>query len=155
MTLNIAHVQIGNMQDMAFGSNFLAEGALISAVRSMKKGFWKSDYKYKPTTQHLTKLRYRYAMFIRLEADPQKADLALRYIDGALNLQPGDAALVKERENMRGNECFDSDGSDVTTPNSVSFNISLANLALVSSAMATIYSYLMAITSLPMVSWFP
>ena len=42
MQLNIAHIQIGNMQTFAFGSEMLAEGALISALRSTKEGFWKS-----------------------------------------------------------------------------------------------------------------
>jgi hypothetical protein len=100
MQLNIAHIQIANMQNMDFGADIMAEGALKSAVRSMKKGFWKTDYRYNPSVQYLAKLRYRYAMFMRLEASSQNADRALRYIDGALRLQPGDAALVRERENI-------------------------------------------------------
>ena len=100
MQLNIAHIQIANMQNMDFGADIMAEGALKSAVRSMKRGFWKIDYRHNPSVQHLAKLRYRYAMFMRLEASPQNADRALRYIDGVLRLQPGDAALVRERENI-------------------------------------------------------
>jgi hypothetical protein len=88
------------MQTMAFGADVLAEGALNSAVRSMKQGFWKLDYKYRPSTQQLAKLRYRYAMFMRLEGDPKNADRALRYIEGTLRLQPGDAALMREREHI-------------------------------------------------------
>ncbi|KAG9195737.1 hypothetical protein G6011_00858 [Alternaria panax] len=101
MQLNIAHIQIGNMQDFAFGSEILAEGALLSAVRSMKPGFWKSDYKYKPSVQHLAKLRYRYAMYMRLDENPEGADRALTYIDAAIRLQPGNVALMRERENIR------------------------------------------------------
>ncbi len=100
MQLNIAHVQIANMQTMSFGADVLAEGALNSAVRSMTQGFWKLDFKYRPSTQQLAKLRYRYAMFMRLEGDPKNADRALRYIEGGLRLQPGDAALMREREHI-------------------------------------------------------
>lgn len=100
MQLNIAHIQIGNMQTFAFGSEMLAEGALISALRSTKEGFWKSGYKFRPSAQHLAKLRYRYALFMRLEGNPQNADRALKHIDAALRLQPGDAALMRERETI-------------------------------------------------------
>ena len=100
MQLNIAHIQIGNMQTFAFGSEMLAEGALISALRSTKEGFWKSGYKFKPSVQHLANLRYRNALFMRLEGNPENADRALRYIDAALRLQPGDAALMRERETI-------------------------------------------------------
>jgi hypothetical protein len=100
MQLNIAHVQLGGMQKMAFGAELLAEGALNSAVRSMKPGFWKPGYKYKPSLQHIAKLRYRYAMFMRLQGDPQNANRALTYIESALRSQPDDAVLKRERENI-------------------------------------------------------
>ncbi|CAN9347617.1 unnamed protein product [Alternaria sp. RS040] len=100
MQLNIAHIQIGNMKTSEFGSEMLAEGAIMSAVRSMKEGFWKSGYKFKPSVQHLAKLRYWNALFMRLEGNPENTDRALRYIDAALRLQPGDAALMRERETI-------------------------------------------------------
>ncbi|KAI4911227.1 uncharacterized protein J4E92_010282 [Alternaria infectoria] len=102
MQLNIAHIQIANMQKNAFGAELLADGALNSATRSLKPGFWKPDYKYRPSPQQFAKLRYRYAMFMRLEENPQNANRALSFIDKALVSQPGDGVLLRERENILG-----------------------------------------------------
>jgi hypothetical protein len=48
----------------------------------------------------MTKLRYRYAIFFRLQGHPKDANRALTYIDSALRLAPGDAAIIKERDNI-------------------------------------------------------
>jgi hypothetical protein len=100
MRLNVAHIQISKMHESPYFSGMLAEDALKSAVRSVKKGFWLSEYRYVPSTPHMTKLRYRYAIFFRLQGHPKDANRALTYIDSALRLAPGDAAIIKERDNI-------------------------------------------------------
>ncbi|KAE8844222.1 hypothetical protein HRS9122_05325 [Pyrenophora teres f. teres] len=98
MQLNIAHVQVGSMP--GFAPELLAENALNMAVRSIAKNYWMKDYKYVPAPTHMAKLRYRFAMFYRLQANPENANRALVYINGALNVQPGDAAIMREKENI-------------------------------------------------------
>jgi hypothetical protein len=83
-----------------FFEAIMAEDALNSATRSLKQDYWMKGYKYRPSDQHLAKLRYRFALFIRLQAEPGTADRALRHIEGAVRLQPGDAAIVKEKDNI-------------------------------------------------------
>jgi hypothetical protein len=100
--LNVAQVKISAMS--APGAEFfeaiMAEAALNSATRSLKQDYWMKGYKYRPSHQHLVKLRDRFALFIRLQAEPGTADRALRHIEGAVRLQPGDAAIVKEKDNI-------------------------------------------------------
>ena len=98
MQLNIAHVQVGNMP--GFEGELLAGNALNKAVQSVVKGYWMKDYKYAPSLTHIAKLRYRYAVFYRSQGNPENADRALRYISSALGLQPGDSAIMKEKENI-------------------------------------------------------
>jgi len=103
LRLNMVHIQIANIMEnpgMAFYAAIIAEDSLNSAARSIKKNHWMEGYKYRPSIQHLAKLRYRYAVLIRLKHEPGTADRALMYIDAALQLQPGDPAIMKERDNI-------------------------------------------------------
>ncbi|EAT90819.1 hypothetical protein HBI56_216340 [Parastagonospora nodorum] len=103
LRLNLAFIQIANIQEnpgMAFYAAIIAEESLNSAARSTKKSHWMEGYKYRPSIQHLAKLRYRFAVLIRLKREPGTADRALMYIDAALQLQPGDASIMKERDSI-------------------------------------------------------
>lgn len=57
-------------------------------------------YKYQPSEKHRAKLLYRLALIKRLLAKPATAEDALRFIDRALRLQPGDVAILQERDNI-------------------------------------------------------
>jgi hypothetical protein len=101
--LNVAHVQIMSMlqyPETAYLPGIMAQDNLNMAVKSMEKDYWMEGYKYRPSIQHQAKLGYRIALLLRLQAEPGAADRALRYIDSALQLQPGDAAIIKERDNI-------------------------------------------------------
>ena len=100
--LNVAHVKITAMQSPrgAYYEAMMAEDSLAMASRSLRQDYWMSGYKFRPSDQHLAKLRYRFALAIRLQAEPDTTDRALRHIEGALRLQPGDAAIMKERDNI-------------------------------------------------------
>jgi hypothetical protein len=101
--LNILHGQIANIQKGTMPAKFagiMGEDSLNLAVLSLKKGHWMEGYKYRPTLQHLAKLRYRFALLLRLQGEPGTAARALTYIDGALLSQPGDPAILKERDNI-------------------------------------------------------
>jgi len=58
------------------------------------------DYKYVPSDTQTAKLRYRCALFYRLQGNPDDALWALETIEDALELQPGDAAITRERETI-------------------------------------------------------
>ena len=98
MQLNVAHVRVSTMS--CFVAEQTAESALNFAVRSIGKKYWTKGYKYLPSVTHLAKLRYRYAIFYRLQGNPENAQRALGYINAALELQPGDAAIMKEKGNI-------------------------------------------------------
>lgn len=100
--LNIAHVMITAAQKPTRLNHeaMMASDSLNMAVKSLKQDHWKKGYKYRPSIQLLTKLQYRMALAIRLEDEPNTADRALRHIEGALRSQPGDAAIMKEKDNI-------------------------------------------------------
>jgi hypothetical protein len=101
--LNVAHVQIMSMSqhpETAYFAGVMAQDNLNMAVKAIKKDYWMKGYKYQPSIQHLAKLHYRFALLLRLQAEPGTADHALRCIESALQLQPGDAAIVKERDDI-------------------------------------------------------
>jgi hypothetical protein len=101
--LNIAHVQIFNVQrpdKNPYFAGIMAEDALNSAIQSLRSNYWMEGYRHRPLVQHLVKLRYRFALFLRLQAEPGTADRAWRFIEGAMRLQPGNSAIAKERDNI-------------------------------------------------------
>jgi hypothetical protein len=101
--LNVAHVQIMSMSQRpgsAYFAGVMAEDNLNMAVKAIMKDYWMKVYRYRPSIQHLAKLRYRYALLLRLQAEPGTEDRASKYIESALQLQPGDPAIVKERDNI-------------------------------------------------------
>lgn len=57
-------------------------------------------YGHRPSVQHLAKLWYRFVLLMRLQAQPGTEGRALKFIDAALQLQPGDVAIIKERDNI-------------------------------------------------------
>ncbi|KAI8943276.1 hypothetical protein NX059_001296 [Plenodomus lindquistii] len=104
--LNVAHVELGVMQGHVkstkppvIATQFV-DYALNKALLSLKRDHWMLGYKYDPGEKLMAKLQYRSALLLRLHADPTMADRALTYIDAALRLQPGDAAIMKEKENI-------------------------------------------------------
>lgn len=100
MRLNVVHIHIKSMQENKTPGvfNILANDSLTMAVQSMKQDFWMPGYKYRPPVALLAKLRYRFALFLRLDGEPGTADRALRFIDAALEWQPNDALIKKERD---------------------------------------------------------
>lgn len=100
MRLNIAHVHITKWAENTFVAESLAEDSLMCAIKSLKKDYWMKGYKYTPSRQHMAKLRFRYATFLRLQREPGSQDRALMFINGALDMQPGDAAILGEKENI-------------------------------------------------------
>ena len=102
MRLNIAHhflCSVQGPQPVPFAC-LMAEDSLTCAVKSMKKGFWMDDYKYIPSIPQAAKLRYRLALCLRLEGKAKSANGALMHIEKALGLQPNDAAILRERQNI-------------------------------------------------------
>jgi hypothetical protein len=95
MRLNIAHIEIKTATEAAKRD---AEISLRSAIRSLGKGFWMSEYTYVPSAQHLAKMWYRSALLLELQADRDMAEQALVYINRALDLAPGDTTIIKEQE---------------------------------------------------------
>lgn len=86
--LNIAHGKLSNMlstPEKKF-DGLIAGDALNSATRSLRQDHWAKGYKYRPADQHLAKLRYRFALFIRLQGEEGTEDRALRHIESALRL---------------------------------------------------------------------
>jgi hypothetical protein len=83
-----------------YTAGLMAEDALNSATRSLQKDYWKEGFKHRPSIQHLAKLRYRFATYIRLQGEPGSEDRALRHIAKALLIQPGDPAILKEKDNI-------------------------------------------------------
>jgi len=101
--LNIAHIQLTQMTEdpsFAYFAGLMAEDALQCAFESIKQGYWMEGFKYQPANKHVAKLRYRIALCGRLQREPGTAETALKWVDGALRLQPGDAAIIKERERI-------------------------------------------------------
>lgn len=77
----------------AYYEGIMAQDALHSAVRSMRQDHWVKGYKYRPSDQHMAKLKYRLALLTRLRGEPDTEDRALRYTEGALRLEPDDATI--------------------------------------------------------------
>jgi hypothetical protein len=101
--LNIAYIQLKQMTEepaLAFFAGMMAEDTLHCAVKSLKQGHWMEGFKYKLANMHSAKLRYRLALSARLRREPGTAERALKYVDGALKLLPGDAAIMQERERI-------------------------------------------------------
>ncbi|PVH92005.1 hypothetical protein DM02DRAFT_605897 [Periconia macrospinosa] len=98
--LNIVHLilqQFTAPSDFFTGS-ILAEDALYMALQAMRRDFWSDGYKWSPSPVQLTKLRYRWAMFLRVRGDPDDKQAALRRINGALRSAPDDVLVLREKE---------------------------------------------------------
>ena len=101
--LNIAHIQLTQMTDnpdSAYFAGILAQDALQCAMMSMQKDYWMKGFKYTPANKHWAKLRYRLAMLKRLQGVPGTAGQALKMVDAALRLMPGDVGIMRERERI-------------------------------------------------------
>jgi hypothetical protein len=85
---------------MVYYAGVMADDNLKSATKSLRKDYWMKGYKYRPSFQLVTKLRYKCALLMRLQRKPGTAERALTYIDGALQNQPGDPATMRERDNI-------------------------------------------------------
>jgi hypothetical protein len=101
--LNAAHVQLLDMQEgikPAMFAGIMAEDALNSATKSLRQDHWMVGYKYRPSVQRMARLQYRFALLIRLQAEPGTAERAMTHIDNALRLQPRDMGIIRERDNI-------------------------------------------------------
>lgn len=78
--------------------SFLADDALHMALQAIRQDYWSDGYKWRPSVEQLTKLRYRWAMFLRLRGDPGDKKSALHRINGALHSAPNDFLIQREKE---------------------------------------------------------
>ncbi|KAF1955154.1 hypothetical protein CC80DRAFT_474478 [Byssothecium circinans] len=103
LKLNIAHVQLTGMERPVpglFALGMLASDALDCAVRSLRKDYWKKDFRWRPSAVHKAKMYYRYAVYWRLEGGKGTLKEALKFINKARELVPNDAAVVREHEKI-------------------------------------------------------
>lgn len=100
MRLNIAHTELARVVSEGYFT-ILAEDSLLMARKSLEKGFWaKGQWKWEPEDRHKAKLWYREAMCTRLSGSVERAALAERLLEKALELAPNDAAILKEKESV-------------------------------------------------------
>lgn len=97
MKLNIAHIKITGMAKGELYSDLMAEDALTCAIQSLTNNYWMPDFQWRPSTVHKAKLRYRHAIFLRLQGDPQTVRTAVTSIEVAYRMLPDDAGIVRER----------------------------------------------------------
>ncbi|KAF2250516.1 hypothetical protein BU26DRAFT_517348 [Trematosphaeria pertusa] len=103
LELNIAHVHLIGMERGIPNYptfDFQAEQALEMARSSIKKSFWADDWKWQPSAVQKAKLCYRTALFLRLEGRMEHAGAAMAWVEQALRLVPGDAAILREKEKI-------------------------------------------------------
>jgi hypothetical protein len=97
MKLNTVHLKIAGMEKGELYADLMAEDALQMATNSLRKDHWMPDFQWRPTAAHMAKLQYRRALFLRLQADPEGIDSAVRAIKAAHRLLPEDAVIMRER----------------------------------------------------------
>ncbi|KAH7554934.1 hypothetical protein BM1_07595 [Bipolaris maydis] len=100
MRLNIIHAQLSNWSENSFVAGVLADDSLNCAFKSLKQDYWMKGYKHTVSATHRAKLLFRYAAFLRLEADPRKKELALKSINLAVQKQPGDPGILREKDKI-------------------------------------------------------
>lgn len=100
MRLNTIQVQLSQWQDDPFMASTLAEDSINYAYKSLKKDYWMKGFKHTASDQHLAKLYFRHATFLRLEGNPRGRQNAMILIDRALAKQPEDPALLREKERI-------------------------------------------------------
>ncbi|EUC48936.1 hypothetical protein COCMIDRAFT_85905 [Bipolaris oryzae ATCC 44560] len=100
MRLNIIHVQLSNWSKSSFVAEVLADDSLNCAFNSLKQDYWMKGYKHAVSVAHKAKYYFRYATFLRLQADPGNKERALGFIDLALRKQPGDLGILREKEKI-------------------------------------------------------
>jgi hypothetical protein len=74
-------------------------GYLREAVKIISMDSFKDGYVWRPSDVHYAKLIYRQAQFFKRPGSFGKV-MALRCINGALDLIPDDPVLLKERESI-------------------------------------------------------
>ncbi|EMD87563.1 hypothetical protein COCHEDRAFT_1159838 [Bipolaris maydis C5] len=100
MRLNIIHAQLSNWSENSFVAGVPADDSLNCAFKSLKQDYWMKGYKHTVSATHRAKLLFRYATFLRLEADPRKKELALKSINLAVQKQPGDPGILREKDKI-------------------------------------------------------
>lgn len=100
MKLNVAHIKLNGMERGEFFADCLAKDALGTAMQSLRQDHWMPGLRWQPTDVHKAKLQYRYALFFRLEGDPQSINIAVAYIEKAHRLLPNDVKIGKERDTV-------------------------------------------------------
>lgn len=55
----------------------------------------------RPTNVHEAKMLYRAAVYLRLKKQVESKRKALMYVNRALELVPGDVAILRERDTIR------------------------------------------------------
>ena len=100
MRLNIIHVQLSNWSESSFVAEVLADDSLNCAFKSLKQDYWVKGYKHIVSATHRAELLFRYATFLRLQADPGNKERALKFINLALQRQPGDPGILREKDTI-------------------------------------------------------
>jgi hypothetical protein len=100
MKLNIAHIYLAGMKEGKMFSDMMASDALTMATQSLKMDHWLPGFRYQPANAHKAKLRYRHALFLRLEGNPISIPSAVVLVENAHRLLPGDAAIARERDTI-------------------------------------------------------
>ena len=100
MKLNVVHIKIIDMEKRQPFAGIMVEDALKMARLSLKNNYWMSGFRWRPTDVHKAKLRYRHALFLRLEQDPRTINTAVSSIEDAHRLLPDDASIARERDTV-------------------------------------------------------
>jgi hypothetical protein len=66
------------------------------AEECLQPGFWRPGYTWRPSNTQLAKLRYRQTVYLRLEDDVSKMQLAIMAIKEAMDLLPHDKSISDE-----------------------------------------------------------
>lgn len=98
MKINVAHVQLAEMQKGSPFAWFMAEDALSTALAACGKRYWMPGFRWRPADTPKAKFRFSFAVFLRLRGDPGDVEDALRNIEIAGRLLPDDEVVKRERE---------------------------------------------------------
>jgi hypothetical protein len=76
------------------------EYALHQATMSSQPGHWTKGYEWRPSSREMAIMHHMHAMFFRLEGQPENVYNALYAINAALEIEPHDLAMIKEKDDI-------------------------------------------------------
>lgn len=95
LNLNCAHLFMGFEGDGIFAR--VTQNVLENADQAMTTGYWDEGFTWQPPRELRAKLHFRTARSFRLRGDPMDFQAAMSELDDALQLCPGDSAILTER----------------------------------------------------------